>query len=114
MARKTNYGFERREREKKRADKRAERQRAKEERSEQRKLDPDDTDLEECWTRNCAEEQVQPAFPNLAWLTQIGCVSNNYSLDGQTILCDQILEVLDLYTGFVCGFSGQRRLWIKI
>ena len=48
MARKTNYGFERREREKKRADKRAERQRAKEERSEQRKVDPDDTVSDEC------------------------------------------------------------------
>jgi hypothetical protein len=39
MARKPNYGFERREREKARAAKKAERQRAKQERSEQRKDD---------------------------------------------------------------------------
>ena len=41
MARKTNYGFDRREREKSRAMKRAERQRAKKERSDQRKDNPD-------------------------------------------------------------------------
>ena len=37
MARKTNYGFERREREKNRASKKAERQRAKQDKSDQRK-----------------------------------------------------------------------------
>ena len=41
MARKTNYGFDRREREKSRAMKRAERQRAKQDRSDQRKDKPD-------------------------------------------------------------------------
>lgn len=39
MARKTNYGFERREREKARAAKKAERQRAKQEKSDERKDD---------------------------------------------------------------------------
>jgi hypothetical protein len=42
MARKPNYGFERREREKVRAQKKADRQRAKQEKSEQRKDDVDD------------------------------------------------------------------------
>jgi len=37
MARKTNYGFERREREKARAQKKADRQRAKQEKSDERK-----------------------------------------------------------------------------
>ena len=41
MARKTNYGFDRRERAKIRATKRAERQRAKKDRSDQRKDKPD-------------------------------------------------------------------------
>jgi hypothetical protein len=41
MARKTNYGFERREREKARAAKKAERQRAKQEKSDDRKDDDD-------------------------------------------------------------------------
>lgn len=39
MARKTNYGFERREREKARAAKKAERQRLKQEKSDERKDD---------------------------------------------------------------------------
>ena len=42
MARKTNYGFDRREREKTRAMKRAERQRVKQEKSAERKEQPDD------------------------------------------------------------------------
>lgn len=41
MARKTNYGFERREREKARAAKKAERQRLKQEKSDDRKDDDD-------------------------------------------------------------------------
>jgi hypothetical protein len=40
MARKTNYGFERREREKARAQKKADRQRAKQEKSNERKDAP--------------------------------------------------------------------------
>jgi len=40
MARKTNYGFERREREKARALKKADRQRAKQEKSNERKDEP--------------------------------------------------------------------------
>jgi hypothetical protein len=40
MARKPNYNFERREREKARAQKKAERQRVKQEKSDQRKDDP--------------------------------------------------------------------------
>lgn len=40
MARKTNYGFERREREKARAAKKAERQRVKQEKSDERQDDP--------------------------------------------------------------------------
>ena len=42
MARKTNYGFDRRERENPRAMKRAERQRVKQEKSAERKEQPDD------------------------------------------------------------------------
>lgn len=41
MARKTNYGFERREREKARAEKKAERQRQKQDRSDDRKDEVD-------------------------------------------------------------------------
>ena len=44
MARKPNYGFERREREKARAIKKAERQSAKQEKSDQRKGKPQDGD----------------------------------------------------------------------
>jgi len=40
MARKTNYDFERREREKARAQKKADRQRAKQEKSDERKDEP--------------------------------------------------------------------------
>ena len=43
MARKTNYGFERREREKARALKKADRQRAKKEKSNERKDEPVDS-----------------------------------------------------------------------
>jgi hypothetical protein len=43
MARKTNYGFERREREKARALKKADRQRAKQEKSNERKDEPVDS-----------------------------------------------------------------------
>ena len=39
MARKTNYGFERREKEKIRAQKKADRQRAKQEKSDQRRME---------------------------------------------------------------------------
>jgi len=44
MARKTNYGFERREKEKMRAQKKADRQRAKQEKSDQRKVVPEKED----------------------------------------------------------------------
>ena len=45
MARKTNYGFERREREKARAEKKAERQRQKQDKSDDRKDDDDPSQI---------------------------------------------------------------------
>tara|TARA_B110000438_G_C15338237_1_gene446754 strand:+ start:211 stop:459 length:249 start_codon:yes stop_codon:yes gene_type:complete len=54
MARKTNYGFERREREKARAAKKAERQRVKQEKSDDRKDENDSSHTAE-------EETLEPS-----------------------------------------------------
>lgn len=57
MARKTNYGFERREREKARAEKKAERQRQKQDKSDDRKDDIDPSETSEVDTTDAEADQ---------------------------------------------------------
>ena len=57
MARKTNYGFERREREKARAEKKAERQRQKQDKSDDRKDDIDPSQASEVDTTDAEADQ---------------------------------------------------------
>ena len=66
MARKTNYGFERREREKARAAKKAERQRAKQEKSDDRKDDDDPAQTVDGAPEQTADGETAGATPEPA------------------------------------------------
>ena len=66
MARKTNYGFERREREKARAAKKAERQRAKQEKSDDRKDGDDPAQMVDGAPEQTADGETAEATPEPA------------------------------------------------